>query len=401
MCRIQHICVKMSPAFLVLLACMTLGPANGTSLRKTVESVAPDETVVTVTYPLVDSHLKDGAATLEEAMASVSDDHDLSAFDLNVASENSTKLPVQNQHVSLPSSSAHIQTAKRRDAHIQRWPGASITNATGDDPHDKFKEIASIFKRPLMGAVNVMRIELCLRRPDLMSHEECLKFLLEMCLKESTGYGYCQGYLDDLEAPCRRGELLPGESKPCELHDQLAARVHPELEAGPPPEACDDFTPSECPTDRCAMIGGACQAAPETTAPPPNTPQQITANTPQQITAQPEVSPPIAPAPAAPASAPSASAPVSALPASPGTAAVASVAGPTGLDKRVPESGLPVQGYNEHSEKNVVHKNFETQTGDWRSEWPSSGETEDQSTDRICKEQPDLLWCRMWKTSRQ
>lgn len=47
-----------------------------------------------------------------------------------------------------------------------------------------------------------------------------------------------------------------------------------------------------------------------------------------------------------------------------------------------------------------MHHNFDTQTADWRSEWPSWDESEDQSTDRICATKPDHVWCRLWLKDR-
>jgi len=69
------------------------------------------------------------------------------------------------------------------------------------------------------------------------------------------------------------------------------------------------------------------------------------------------------------------------------------------FDKKVRD--LPDQGYDEHSDpKWVQHQDFDTQTEDWQKEWPSWDETEGQSTDRICEERPDHLWCKLWLKDR-
>jgi hypothetical protein len=79
-----------------------------------------------------------------------------------------------------------------------------------------------------------------------------------------------------------------------------------------------------------------------------------------------------------------------------------SVAG--GMDKKVVKSksrpdGLPEQGYNEAVKGAIQHLNMETHTGDWLHERPTDlgdEDTESTETARICEENPNTVWCRLY-----
>merc|ERR1719272_2170315 len=86
---------------------------------------------------------------------------------------------------------------------------------------DALDKVGKAGSRPLMNTINVMRAEFCLRRPDLLEHEKCLKFLLKRCMKETSGYGYCTEFHEILEKSCDEGKVLPGEKNACEYHNQL------------------------------------------------------------------------------------------------------------------------------------------------------------------------------------
>merc|ERR1719215_1118758 len=66
------------------------------------------------------------------------------------------------------------------------------------------------------------------------------------------------------------------------------------------------------------------------------------------------------------------------------------------MDKSIPETGLPDQGFNGHSDELVSHEDASTATADWGAEWPQSKLSEDQMTERICKKYPRLAWCQLW-----
>lgn len=246
-----------------------------------------------------------------------------------------------------------------------------------------------------------MRAEFCLRRPDLLSHEKCLKFLMDKCMEQTSGYGYCTEFHEILEKECNKGEVLPGENEACDYHNKLDTVVDPDDESDPTTVA---------PTTAAPTTAAPTTAAP-TTAAPTEAPEA------SQIAAEENASlddgsgddggdagdadgaddaassQPAAPAPSAvssPGPAPPAPGPVPLPPAHHEV---------TNFDKKWRD--LPEQGYDERSDpKWVKHQDFDTQTEDWRQEWPSWDETEGQSTDRICEERPDHLWCRLWLKDR-
>lgn len=58
------------------------------------------------------------------------------------------------------------------------------------------------------------------------------------------------------------------------------------------------------------------------------------------------------------------------------------------------ETGLPSQGYDEHSKKLVEHDDGETFAGDWQGEWPENNDQSmRQSLEEICKNNPTNVWC--------
>jgi len=240
--------------------------------------------------------------------------------------------------------------------------------------------------RPLMNTINVMRAEFCLRRPDLLQHEKCLKFLLEKCTKQTSGYGYCTEFNEILGKECNKGEVLPGESKACDYHSQLDSVVEP-----------DEVEPASEPATTTTVA--------PTTAAPTEVPEV------EKIVEEdaPVIDDDNAEGDGAADSAVASPAPSSSAPLAPGPSPGAPGPGPvplppahadvTNFDKKW--RALPEQGYDEHSDpKWVQHKDFDTQTEDWQKEWPSWDETEGQSTDRICEENPDHLWCKLWLKDR-
>jgi len=254
--------------------------------------------------------------------------------------------------------------------------------------------------RPLMNTINVMRAEFCLRRPDLLQHEKCLKFLMEKCMVQTSGYGYCTEFHEILEKECNKGEVLPGEKEACDYHNELQTKVKDEE---PTPESTTTVAPTTTapprtdPTEAPDASKIVDEAAPRVDD---DSADDDDANDDANDGAGVGVSDlaSAAPAPAAAGSpAPSPGAPAAPgpgpAPLPPAHAVV------TNFDKKWRD--LPEQGYDEHSDpKWVQHQDFDTQTGDWQSEWPSWDETEGQSTDRICEERPDHLWCKLWLKDR-
>jgi len=73
---------------------------------------------------------------------------------------------------------------------------------------------------------------------------------------------------------------------------------------------------------------------------------------------------------------------------------------PIAIDKV--EKPLPPQGYNEYARgPRVEHDDQETYTGDWRKEWPTVDETEEESIRRICEKNPANDWCKRYQRYRE
>merc|ERR550514_159842 len=59
------------------------------------------------------------------------------------------------------------------------------------------------------------------------------------------------------------------------------------------------------------------------------------------------------------------------------------------------ETGLPSQGYDEHSKKLVEHNDGKTFAGDWQGEWPENNDQSmQQSIEEICANSPTSVWCK-------
>lgn len=58
-------------------------------------------------------------------------------------------------------------------------------------------------KKPLMKRINVLRTQLCWKRPNLMQHEKCLRFLGIHCMEASTGTGICQKFAKKMSKACK------------------------------------------------------------------------------------------------------------------------------------------------------------------------------------------------------
>lgn len=239
-----------------------------------------------------------------------------------------------------------------------------------DEPksvREKLEEnVEKRLKKPLMQGIHVMRMNLCWARPDLISHDECMKYMVNRCSKETTGQGLCEKldiyvvkmcsegreeakpFAADLGLPCvKKGEELKEEESKVDAELDSDGDGHPDVHDAFP----DD--PKEWEDKNGNGIGDnqENEAAGNVTSPAP--------------------APAAAPA-AAPASAPP---PV------------------TDLDKKI--RPLPKDGYNEYG-GDVMHEDGDTLIADWRAEHPMTDETHDESYTRICKDNPNLDWCKLY-----
>jgi hypothetical protein len=76
--------------------------------------------------------------------------------------------------------------------------------------------------KPLMARINVLRTQLCWRRPNLWEHEKCLRFLGIHCMKESTGEGICRKLHRGAREHCSAEDANPNFKEDyCALADAL------------------------------------------------------------------------------------------------------------------------------------------------------------------------------------
>lgn len=217
-----------------------------------------------------------------------------------------------------------------------------------------------------MDPIEQMRAMMCWGRKNMMENKECMEWIVKKCQTETSGEGYCKKLRRYVKSKCKRGD-----KKGCDYAKQLGIDIATDKEVldaddldGDGVKDKDDAFPDNpneskdsdgdgvgdntdlWPNDAsCSKKGDVCGGGPS-------------------------------PAPAAsPAAAPT----------------------PVGLtmDENVP---LPSQGYNEHSSGNVAHDDGKTMTRDWRAEWPAAQGDEEDSIQKICKENPDHAWCKL-KTS--
>mmetsp|Transcript_65308 Transcript_65308/g.181156 ORF Transcript_65308/g.181156 Transcript_65308/m.181156 type:complete len:232 (-) Transcript_65308:191-886(-) len=72
---------------------------------------------------------------------------------------------------------------------------------------------------------------------------------------------------------------------------------------------------------------------------------------------------------------------------------------PTGIDKSL--RTLPSQGFDETSTSSVKVSDLgKSAVKDWGREWPMTDETEGQSFERICEDQPWHDWCKLYLKDR-
>lgn len=183
-----------------------------------------------------------------------------------------------------------------------------------------------------MDMIEQMRADMCNGRKDLVNHEDCTDFLVETCSKKKGEQ--CDTFKSYIAEECENGS-----KKACKYAEQMGMK----------------------------------QAAP---------------------TEKPTV-PPVEKPASAPAPAPAAAAPVPAS--APEAAPEKPTAAPLkrkGFENKKANQPLHSQGYSEHSSNMVKHKDGDTMTSDWGREWPRSKESEQQSIEKICSENPGNAWCK-------
>lgn len=204
-------------------------------------------------------------------------------------------------------------------------------------------------EKPLMDSIHVFRLMMCWERPELIAHKKCMNYMVHHCAKGRSGKGYCKKLTNMLTKKCLEGDdrAVPYARKlelPCSAADEAKAQAgSEELEAS---------VSEDDPNEDMAVV-----------------------------------------APAAPGPAPG---PAAATGPAPAPAPMI-----TDLDKVI--RPLPVQGYNEFSHGangSVMHEDSKTLTSDWRMEWPDLPETEGRSVERICEDQPDHDWCKLYLADR-
>jgi len=219
-------------------------------------------------------------------------------------------------------------------------------------------------KKPMMDDVEVMRMTVCWGRNKLLEHEQCMEWMTQQCKKETTGTGNCRKLARYLKAKCKRGN-----EKGCHYAEEMgimkaesdAEEVVSDDQDGDGVKDADDAFPDNPIENRDSDGDGIG----DNTDAFPNDPTRAH-----------EGEAAAAPAPAAAPSPGPAPMPMNMLP----------------MNATAP---LPSQGYNEHSIDYVAHKDQETMTRDWRSEWPMADHSEERSLEKICAEQPNHAWCKL------
>jgi len=266
----------------------------------------------------------------------------------------------------LGASSAYAKRAHLREVRRQEQPHHADVVSTTQKPkqNNPIKEFGNEMEdiaqdhilQPLMDGIHVFRMMMCWDRPDLLAHKKCMTYMVRHCAKGRSGKGYCQKLRGLLTRACAK----PDErAPPYALKLGMQCAVRDEVKAHEAMKEMDAFTGDDEDPNAEDETANATAAGP-------------------------------APAPAsAPGPAP--------LP-GPAPGPVPMI---TDLDKTL--RPLPNQGFNEVYDGNntiVMHENMKTLTTDWHKEWPRYHETEGETRERICKEQPDHDWCKLYLKDR-
>jgi len=223
-----------------------------------------------------------------------------------------------------------------------------------------------------MDPIEQMRAMMCWGRKKLMDHKDCMTWLVKKCNKETSGEGYCKKLRRYVKSKCKRGN-----QKGCDYAKELGIDVATDKEVLDPDDLDGDGikdkddafpdNPNESVDSDGDGVGDNSDAFPN---------DACSSLKKGDMCGGPSPAPAGSPAPAM----------------SPAPAAVG-----LSMDESVP---LPSQGYDEHSSGNVAHDDGKTMTRDWRAEWPQAEGNEEDSIQKICKENPDHAWCKLKTSSK-
>lgn len=242
--------------------------------------------------------------------------------------------------------------------------GSAVSHAT--------KDTLGLGKKNVMSKINKFRVVMCWGRPNLLEHSSCYNFMVKHCQKETTGEGYCEKFFNLVRQKCKEGDQSACEkAQALGLEGGSSQGKAGDSDGDGVADAEDAFPadPKEWQDSDGDGVGDNSDPAP----------YDANCSGPSDCTlgaAAPGGGPAGAPAPAA------APAPMA----------------PTGMDKTI--RALPAQGYNEYDPTQVEHQDFSTMTHDWRTEWPQSHMDEAETTEQICKEHPEHLWCKLYLKDR-
>jgi len=153
-------------------------------------------------------------------------------FDMPDGTEVVDAPPVDDQFAPQP-----VSDAAHRFAKLVRESQGQV-KAEGPETVTKPPQLPDTIKKPLMGGINIMRTEMCWKRPNLMEHEKCMKFLGLHCSKQSTGKGICKKFRKKVSDACKNktGKTPELQALQCDLDEDLNHKEEEEID----PLADDD-----------------------------------------------------------------------------------------------------------------------------------------------------------------
>lgn len=107
-----------------------------------------------------------------------------------------------------------------------------------DDLKDHWEEHTENIRRPLMSHINILRVEMCWNRPNLMTHVKCLEFLGKTCAHGTTDMGICHEFSElvtdvcesmDLDDDWLKERTKEEESHLRHVHCDVAEMVNPDV----------------------------------------------------------------------------------------------------------------------------------------------------------------------------
>merc|ERR1719359_2690766 len=87
--------------------------------------------------------------------------------------------------------------------------------------HKKKGDMPDHIKKPLMKRINILRTQLCWKRPNLWQHEKCMRFLGIHCMQESTGEGICRAFTKEAKKRCKESNDPHWKEDYCALAEAL------------------------------------------------------------------------------------------------------------------------------------------------------------------------------------